>query len=559
MRRGPKGRSSSQQGKPARRRERLLPAALLGDAAARASLARRLLAPSRLRGDPPRPRAPRRDAPRPLRRRRRLPAPPARPRPRTPSRSSATRAGSTPLLGCLVAARLAEDADAGPAALEAADALDRKVPRDFLLDLAPRTVRRGLAPRPFDRLVAQTAAELGVPRDLLYAVMRQESRFDREAASPAAARGLMQLTLPAAGEAARELNEEPPAYAELYDPARSIRLGAQTLRSLLDRFGDDAALAASGYNAGAGQTVLWSGGSDRPAEALLAAISYAETRTYVRRVLANRRAYRLALPRRGVDRRTPVDEDPRLRAEPLRPLPHLLVEEALAQELADLVLHFGERRERLDAARGGLRRGTARRRRPASPRPSPSPSAGASRGRSSRGRSRAGSSPRTSSRLVRRPLEHAVERLARPRLVARRQLVELRVHLGRVGLEARQEPQLLLAQQLDDAQVEEPVAVGELGLPFPPRQEADRRQAGDLALEDDLVPDDRRDPVERHRGAGRRRRRALSRRRPRPARERGEGRRRGSPSARSYDARPARGGPAARRPAPAGPAGSIRE
>ena len=127
--------------------------------------------------------------------------------------------------------------------------------------------------------------------------MRQESRFDREAASPAAARGLVQLTLPAAGEAARELNEEPPAYSELYDPARSIRLGARTLRSLLDRFHGDAALAASAYNSGAGQTVLWSGGgSDRPAEALLAAISYAETRNYVRRVLANRRAYRLALP-----------------------------------------------------------------------------------------------------------------------------------------------------------------------------------------------------------------------------------------------------------------------
>ncbi len=200
------------------------------------------------------------------------------------------------LLGSLVAARLAEDAGAGPAALEAAEAVSGKVPRDFLLELAPRTIRRGLAPRPFDRLVAQAAAELGVPRDLLYAVMRQESRFDREAASPAAARGLMQLTLPAAGEAARELNEAPPAYSDLYDPARSIRLGAQTLRTLLDRFDGDATRATSGYNAGAGQTVLWSGGSDRPAEALLAAISYAETRTYVRRVLANRRAYRLALP-----------------------------------------------------------------------------------------------------------------------------------------------------------------------------------------------------------------------------------------------------------------------
>ena len=200
------------------------------------------------------------------------------------------------LLGSLVAARLAEDADAGPAALEAAEALDRLVPDDFLLDLAPRSVLRSLAPRPFDRLVAETADQSGVPRDLLYAIMRQESRFDREAASPAAARGLMQLTLPTAGEAARELNETPPAYADLYDPARSLRLGARTLKNLLARFEGDAALAASGYNAGAGQTALWAGGAKAPAEALLASISYPETRTYLRRVLANRILYRKAEP-----------------------------------------------------------------------------------------------------------------------------------------------------------------------------------------------------------------------------------------------------------------------
>lgn len=200
------------------------------------------------------------------------------------------------ILGSLVAARLAEAADAGPAALEAAEALDRIVPDDFLLDLAPRSILRGLAPRPFDRLVAESADQSGVPRDLLYAVMRQESRFDREAASPAAARGLMQLTLPAAGEAARELNESPPAYADLYDPARSLRLGARTLKNLLARFDGDAALAASGYNAGAGQTALWAGGARRPLEALLASISYPETRTYVRRVLANRILYRMSSP-----------------------------------------------------------------------------------------------------------------------------------------------------------------------------------------------------------------------------------------------------------------------
>ena len=197
------------------------------------------------------------------------------------------------LNGCILAARLAEGADAGPAALEAADALDRKIPDDFLLDLAPRAIVRALAPRPFDSFVAEAARESGVPRDLLYAVMRQESRFDREAASPAAARGLMQLTLPAAGEAAREMNEEPPAYVELYDAARSLHLGARTLKSLLERFAGDGPAVISSYNAGGGQTALWCSGAKVKGEALLAAITYPETRTYFRRVIANRIVYRL--------------------------------------------------------------------------------------------------------------------------------------------------------------------------------------------------------------------------------------------------------------------------
>ena len=117
------------------------------------------------------------------------------------------------------------------------------------------------------------------------------SSFRSRAASPAAARGLMQLTLPAAGEAARDLNEEPPAYIDLYDPARSLHLGAQTIRRLLERFNGDSASVVAAYNAGAGQTTLWSGGARVPAEALLAAISYPETRVYFRRVLANQRLY----------------------------------------------------------------------------------------------------------------------------------------------------------------------------------------------------------------------------------------------------------------------------
>jgi predicted negative regulator of RcsB-dependent stress response len=196
--------------------------------------------------------------------------------------------------GCILASRIAELADAGTSALEASEAMARKVPPGFHRALLPRGILRSLAPRPFQPVVEKTAKELGVPAELIYAVMRQESRFDREAVSPAAARGLMQLTIPAAVEAAEDLSDPAPAYSDLYDPLKSIRLGAQTLKKLLDRFKGDISSTVAAYNAGPGQTLLWSEGSTLPAETLLGSINYAETRTYLRRVIENWLLYRAA-------------------------------------------------------------------------------------------------------------------------------------------------------------------------------------------------------------------------------------------------------------------------
>lgn len=196
--------------------------------------------------------------------------------------------------GCILASRIAEVADAGTSALEASEALLRRVPRGFYRPLLPAGILRAMAPRPFETAVSATARELGVPGELIYAVMRQESRFDREAVSPAAARGLMQLTIPTAVEAAVDLSDPAPAYADLYDPLKSIRLGAQTLKKLLDRFKGDMAPATAAYNAGPGQTLLWCEGASFPLETLLASINYAETRTYVRHVVANWLLYRSA-------------------------------------------------------------------------------------------------------------------------------------------------------------------------------------------------------------------------------------------------------------------------
>ena len=60
-------------------------------------------------------------------------------------------------------------------------------------------------PRPFLDIVNHECKRTNVPQLLVYAVMREESQFDREATSGAEAYGLMQLILPTARIAARQL------------------------------------------------------------------------------------------------------------------------------------------------------------------------------------------------------------------------------------------------------------------------------------------------------------------------------------------------------------------
>jgi soluble lytic murein transglycosylase-like protein len=66
-----------------------------------------------------------------------------------------------------------------------------------------------------------------------------------------------------------------------HSPAQNLRAGVEHLRFLLARFGGNVPLAVAAYNAGKG--AIEAHGGIPP---------YAETRRYVRRVLAYRRAYR---------------------------------------------------------------------------------------------------------------------------------------------------------------------------------------------------------------------------------------------------------------------------
>ncbi|MEZ4221423.1 MAG: transglycosylase SLT domain-containing protein [Polyangiaceae bacterium] len=142
-------------------------------------------------------------------------------------------------------------------------------------------------PRPYEELVRDAERSNELPRDFIYAIMRQESAFAPEVVSPANAVGLMQLIPPTAKSVAKEL-DMPYDPLGLYSPAVNIKMGSYYLSKVLDTFGGNVALAAAAYNAGPAAVSRWlSTGENLPLDLWVARIPYSETRGYVTRVLGN--------------------------------------------------------------------------------------------------------------------------------------------------------------------------------------------------------------------------------------------------------------------------------
>ncbi len=122
---------------------------------------------------------------------------------------------------------------------------------------------------PYAALFVAAGRRHGVDPALLSAVAKAESAYNPNAVSHAGARGLMQL-MPGT---ARSLGVNP------LDPPQAVDGAARLLKQLLGRFDGRVDLALAGYNAGPGAVARYGG-----------IPPYAETRTYVERVMRNWRA-----------------------------------------------------------------------------------------------------------------------------------------------------------------------------------------------------------------------------------------------------------------------------
>ena len=138
-------------------------------------------------------------------------------------------------------------------------------------------------------------------RELILAVIRQESEFDQRANSYVGARGLMQLMTYTAKLVAKQAKLPYSKSRLKSDPDYNIKLGSYYLAGLLEEYEGSYPFALSGYNAGPKRVRYWKKINGDPQKGKIdyvnwiELIKFKETRNYVQRVLENINVYRFML------------------------------------------------------------------------------------------------------------------------------------------------------------------------------------------------------------------------------------------------------------------------
>jgi soluble lytic murein transglycosylase len=128
----------------------------------------------------------------------------------------------------------------------------------------------------------------------VYGLIRQESRFIMDARSGVGASGLMQVMPATARWTAKKIGLDGFTAEQINNRDTNITIGTAYLKLALDDFAGSMPLAAAAYNAGPNRPRAWRGAAGGPhieAAAWAENVPFAETRDYVKKVLANTTMY----------------------------------------------------------------------------------------------------------------------------------------------------------------------------------------------------------------------------------------------------------------------------
>jgi len=164
----------------------------------------------------------------------------------------------------------------------------KNIPADYVLELAPRELVDLLYPLPYrESLLTHTPPRAVDPRFVL-SIARQESRFQPDAKSVAAARGLMQFISETATDIARQLALSDFTQDNLYNPDTAILFGSQYLANLFKQFPAQPQAVAASYNGGPENVARWIGRSrSSESDRYVPELGFSQTKDYVFKVMTN--------------------------------------------------------------------------------------------------------------------------------------------------------------------------------------------------------------------------------------------------------------------------------
>ncbi len=144
-------------------------------------------------------------------------------------------------------------------------------------------------------------------QEVILAIIRQESEFDRRANSWAGARGMMQLMKYTAKIVAKQAKLPYSISGLTQNPEYNIKLGSYYFNSLMDNYNDVFPFAIAAYNAGPNRVKTWRKINGDPSKGQLSYVNwielirFKETRNYVQRVLENINVYKYMLSKEPVN------------------------------------------------------------------------------------------------------------------------------------------------------------------------------------------------------------------------------------------------------------------
>lgn len=145
----------------------------------------------------------------------------------------------------------------------------------------------------YSEYVYEYATEYNVDPLLVFAVIKAESNFKKDATSTSNAIGLMQLMENTAIETGEKVDEKINSKEELYNPKINVKIGIKYLSELLERYDGNLGIALAAYNAGIGNVTEWiQKGIIKKDGTNIENIPFKETNNYVRKILRDYEIYR---------------------------------------------------------------------------------------------------------------------------------------------------------------------------------------------------------------------------------------------------------------------------